>query len=219
MPDETSPDEAKLWQEAKTALNSGEETRAIALFERLAKDGDWRASTSIALILEAKGAQDPRFFIQAAHWYNNALAKEDRVEPRLGLARYYYYGLGGTKDYKLAIQHLVNASPELKPEAALMLATLFYLGPEKSQIDIEKAKKYYRLACEAGYPLAMQHLSRIALSEGHLLEALRLGIRGIATLIRLRLNNDRDPKLIGFLRSGTYPDKADSKRGKSMDPK
>lgn len=126
--DEESRQTGKRWQEASAALDHGESERAVELFRELADGGDWRAASAIGSIYESRGPDDPRHYIQAAHWYSNALAKEDTPQVRRGLARYYYYGLGGTRDYSKALEHLERAAPDDNAEASLMLATLLVSG-------------------------------------------------------------------------------------------
>jgi len=194
--------EAQRWKEASQALKFGERDRAIALFKQLAELGDWRAAAALGFIFESQGPEDRNCYVHAAHWYSNALAKEERPEPHLGLARYYCYGLGGRKDYLKALEHLENASAQRNPEAALMLATLLAAGVDHIPPDIPRAKQYYEIARNAGYPLAMSRLSKIAFSEGRWITGIRLGIQGFILLVKLRLKDGNDPKLIGFLREG-----------------
>lgn len=194
------PGDTERWRRAKAALNSGHDEKAIELLKELAAEGDWRASTSLGFIFESKGARDPKLYVVAAHWYSNALAKEHRPEPCLGLARYYYYGLGGEQDYRKALTYLERSSPKEKPEAALLLATLLHLGVADIPKDILRAKEYYNIACQAGFPLAMVHLSRIEFSKGKWYRAICLGARALLSLVNLLRKNVRDARLTGFVR-------------------
>lgn len=194
---DSSSQDASAWQEARAFLRAGDETRAIALFRQLAEGGDWRASASLGYIFEGRGPKDRAHYIEAAHWYNNALSKEDRPELHLALARYYYYGLNGERDLKLAYEHLSRSRPELNPEAALMLAELLYLGLGAAP-DIHRAKQLLLSAISAGYPYGMLRMARVARGEGRHLTFLLLLLRGLITAIRLSWKNDSDPRLIGM---------------------
>jgi TPR repeat protein len=116
----------------------------------------------------------------------------------LGLARYYYFGLGGKRDLRLAYEHLSKADPEDNPEAALMMAELLYLGVAGVNPDISRAKQLLLSAADAGYPYAMLRLARIAKGDGRYMAFALLMLEGLLNALKLSWKNDKDARLLGM---------------------
>jgi hypothetical protein len=193
------PGDSERWKLVTAALDANDEPRALELLRDLAGQGDSRASASLAYVYEAKGRTDPQNYSEAAHWYAQALVQGDRPEAHLGLARYYFYGLGGAKDHNRAKQHLERADPDRNPQAALMLGHLYHRSPQRPE-DITRAKALYDIAAASGYPFAMMELANIYKSERRWLKAFKHRCAAITQLVRLRLSDERDVRLMGFLR-------------------
>jgi TPR repeat protein len=191
------PDDER-WRQATAALNSNKEAEAVDLLRDLAEQGDWNASTALGAIYESRGPADPSNYTRAAHWYSQALVRGQSLDAHRGLARYYFYGLDGIKDWDLARIHLEQAAPEGDPQAATLLANLCHRSPKKPD-DIQKAKQLYAVAANAGYPFAMRELSTIFLSEYRWIKAIRFRCAAIVQLFRLRMINEADARLLGFL--------------------
>lgn len=195
------PSEEGLWREANSALKSGDEARAIRALTKLADEGDWRAATSLGYIYESHGKSDRTQYVRAAHWYTNALSKEDHPLPRLGLARYYYFGLAGEHDFQRAFEHLKRSLPAQHPEAALMLGELLFVGAGVVR-DIEQAEEWFLLAANAGYPSGYVGLSRVARAKGQVVRCLGLAWKAFALAARLRWKDAADKRLFGLGRRG-----------------
>lgn len=193
------PSEQQLWDNVKNCLNRGDNKGAIDALLRLVPLGDSRTHVSLGYVYESMGPTAKINYDTAAEWYGRALEIDDRPDAHLALGRYHFFGLSGHKDHFRALEHLQLASPLENPEAALMLANLYHMG-EAISPDLNKAKSLYEVAVQAGYPFAMIQLARILKTENRLFSALRLRIRGIVQLARLRVVNEKDPKLIGYLR-------------------
>lgn len=89
----------------------------------------------------------------ALEWLKKAVANPDHVAkaPAAQLLGVLYYMEGQTsEDLKLAIHYFQIASDANDPDASLVLFELFFHGEAGIQKDIEKAKKYFRLALEKG---------------------------------------------------------------------
>ena len=194
--DSTDPVEAEIWKQAKAALKAGKEEHAIAMLRELANRGDWRASTSLGYIFESKGAKSPAFYAQAVHWYSEAVAKWDRPEPHLGLARYYYFGLGGHHDFQRVYEHLSVVPSEEYIEAALMMAELLFLGVGVKR-DIARASQLFSLAAKHGYPLGLLGLGRVAKAQGDHWKSVLYSVRAFLASARLIWKNDNDVRLLG----------------------
>lgn len=158
-------------------FESGDEERAITLFTELADRGDWRGANMLGYIFQEKGrknqAQGKAYrpdYLVAARWYRQALSQEEHNPSHYGLA-YYYYGLGGKSDYKLAFEHLEKSCLEEKPMAQVMMAELLWRGRGVPQ-DVDAAKKLFRSAADAGYPAGLAGLARIAKVEGRFVRAI-----------------------------------------------
>lgn len=182
-----------LWERGRCALRADDEESAVELFTQLSNAGDWRGSYMVGYIFDAKGGQDKKHFIAAAHWYTRALSQADHHLPHYGLARYYYYGLGGAYDFASAYRHLQRCIDH-KPIARLMMAELAFLGRGTPQ-DLGKAKELFLTAAKSGYPVAVLGLARVAKAEGRRLQTIIYAIRSMLMAIKL-LSVDRNHSLL-----------------------
>lgn len=189
--------DSEAWEKATAALNVGRTDEAIPWLKQLADGGDWRAASALGAVLESKGTQDPKCYIEAAHWYTNALAKEDRPEPNLGLARYYYHGLGGYRDFNLAYGHSRKAQSAGNQEAALMMAEMLLHGIGHAR-DLDASEKLFRGAAGAGYPFGLVGLARIQKARRQWLSSILYAVKAIALAARLTIRHRRSARLIGL---------------------
>lgn len=200
--DGPSPETAeKLWTEAKAALNAGNHERSIELFKVLAEDGDWRASTSLGYIYEARGKADSSAYIIAAHWYSRALSQEEQPEAHLALGRYYYFGLGGERDFRRAFEHLRQVPLDKDPQVALMLGELYLLGLGVPK-DLGKARQMFTSLAQSGVPVGFRNLFRLEKLEGHRFRSWLAFFRGLLAGVKMAVKDRDDPRLVGLRRNG-----------------
>lgn len=192
-----------LWQHVLLALESSDEDRVISLSQKLSDAGDWRGSSTLGYVFENQARRLPvetvrqirEKFIEAAHWYIKALSQGGQYAPHYGLAAYYYYGLGGKIDFKLAYEHLKHAVEEV-PVARIMMGELLFLGLGVPK-DVNAARKLFSSAAEVGYPAALIGLSRIEKSEKHFVRSIFYYLRALRTAIKLVTEDKDHPLLAG----------------------
>lgn len=207
-----------LWNQILVAQETGDESRVISLSKTLSDAGDWRGSYTLGYVHEVKatrvsmqtGKTDRADFIAAAHCYNRAISQGGEYAPHNGLATYYYYGLGGKYDFKLAFEHLTyciehapafhiwsDASRENVTMNQIMMAELLLLGLGVSK-DVNAARKLFLVAAQVGYPAAVIGLSRIEKIEKHYLRAIYYYLRALRMAIKLVRENRDHPLLVGM---------------------
>lgn len=207
-----------LWNQILVAQEMGDENRVISLSKMLSDAGDWRGSYTLGYAHEVKatrvsmetGKTDRADYIAAAHCYNRAISQGGEYAPHNGLATYYYYGLGGNYNFKLAFEHLTyciehapnfhirsDASRDNVTMNQIMLAELFLLGLGVPK-DVNAARKLFSSAAQVGYPAAVIGLSRIEKTEKHYLRAIYYYLRALQMSIKLVRENRDHPMLAGM---------------------
>lgn len=88
---------------------------------------------------------------------NKDLSPEERLYAKFVTGAYHYYGLGNVeKDDKKAFDIIQECANEGHIAAIYDLGANFYYNGVGTEQDIEKAKYYLKLACEAGLPRAIK---------------------------------------------------------------
>ena len=88
---------------------------------------------------------------------NKDLSPEERLYAKFVTGAYHYYGLGNVeKDDKKAFDIIQECANEGHIAAIYDLGANFYYNGVGTEQDIEKAKYYLNLACEAGLPRAIK---------------------------------------------------------------
>ena len=206
-----------LWNQVLLALDSNDEGRVISLSTKLSDAGDWRGSNTLGYVFEVKAMKvsvemegvDREDFIVAAHWYTRALSQGGQYAPHNALATYYYFGLGGEYDFKLAYEHLKYCiehvfTTQIQSAALIQnvaqnkmhMAELLFLGLGTAK-DVDTARKLFSSAAEVGYPAALIGLSRIEKSEKHFIRSIFYYFRALRTAIKLVIENKDHPLLAG----------------------
>ena len=86
---------------------------------------------------------------------NQNISPEERLYAKFVTGAYHYYGLGNVeKDEKKAFDIIQECANEGHIAAIYDLGANFYYNGVGTEQDIEKAKYYLKLACEAGLPRA-----------------------------------------------------------------
>lgn len=212
-----------IWLRLCRALDANDEALFAALATQLSESGDARGSYALGFACEVRakraslsardgagaGAIDRNGFIEAAHWYTRAISQGGGYQPHSGLASYYYYGLGGKYDFKLAYRHLKSAlgaasaiqgSSEARLDIAknqIMLAELHLLGLGAPR-DLEAARTLFSAAAKTGYPAALLGMSRVERAQGHILRSLFSYLSGLYTAIKLFRQSKSHPLLAGI---------------------
>lgn len=194
----------KQWNKAYAIYKTGDEDRAIALFTELADRNDWTGSYMLGCIFQERGRQNQRrgepyrpSYLLAARWYRQALSQEEQCSPHYGLARHYYYGLGGIFDYKQAFEHLQKSCLEDSPLAQVMMAELLWCGLGAPK-DINAARVLFTSAVNAGYPAGLVGLRRMAILERKFIQATVYYFRSLFMAIKLVIKNKNHPQLVGI---------------------
>ena len=88
---------------------------------------------------------------------NQELSQEERLYAKFVTGAYYYYGLGNIeKDDKKAFNIIQECANEGHIAAIYDLGANFYYNGVGTEKNIEKAKYYLNIACEAGLPRAIK---------------------------------------------------------------
>ena len=88
---------------------------------------------------------------------NQSLSPEERLYARFVTGAYHYYGLGNIeKNDKKAFDIIQKCANEGHIAAIYDLGANFYYNGVGTEQDIEKAKYYLKLACDAGLPRAIR---------------------------------------------------------------
>ena len=200
MTDQKISDEAeldRLWAIVRSDVENERFEEAKAALLKLIELGDFGAYSTLGSIYDGNGDNEPSAYAQAVECYQKFLIHDDLPGVHLALARIYYFGLGQDKNGHLALKHLLSTKPEQQPQAAVLLANLYYYGEVVSK-NSDRAKELYEIAVDAGYPWAMRQLSYINFREGRWLDAVKMQVRCIAQLAKLRYENVPDARLLGY---------------------
>jgi hypothetical protein len=149
----------------------------------------------VGWIFEQKGKEERENYIVAAHWYSRALSISECSPPHRALAPYYYFGLGGYYNYRLAFEHLQKS--EQDPVVKMMTAELLSRGLGVAE-NKKEARNLFRSAASSGYPAALMGLMLLEKSERNYIPALVYFIRGLYAAIKLVVKNKNDPLLTGI---------------------
>ena len=88
---------------------------------------------------------------------NKNLSSKERLYAKFVTGAYHYYGLGNIeKDDKKAFDIIQECANEGHIAAIYDLGANFYYNGVGTEQDVEKAKYYLKLACEAGLPRAIK---------------------------------------------------------------
>lgn len=88
---------------------------------------------------------------------NKSLSLEERLYAKFVTGAYHYYGLGNIeKNDKRAFEIIQECANEGHIAAIYDLGANFYYNGVGTEQDIEKAKYYLKLVCEAGLPRAIK---------------------------------------------------------------
>jgi len=96
---------------------------------------------------------------------NKNISPEERLYAKFVTGAYHYYGLGNVeKNDKQAFEIIKECANEGHIAAIYDLGANFYYNGVGTEQDIEKAKYYLKLACEAGLPRAIKKYNEYGFS-------------------------------------------------------
>ncbi len=198
-----------LWDKANEFFEQGEDEKAIRLFTKISEAGDWSGSYMLGYIYQTRGMnqRDSRELRVANHkkslkWFEKAVDQQDQYLAHYGIAKYYYYGLGGVVDYEKAYSHLIKSVSDESFDgdqltlAYVMLGELLWRG-NGCKRDISLSREYFLTAVSLGYPAGLVGLKRIAKYEKKYISAFIFYIRSIILSIKLYASNREHPNLAG----------------------
>lgn len=137
-------------KEVDSAFNSKNYSKALALLQPLAEQGNPRAQNGLAVIYD-QGLGVPKNLNVASKWYRKA-ADQGYVMAQSYLASMYAKGEGVPKDSAEAAKWYRKASENGNDFAQFNLALMYAKGEGVTQ-DYKEAYRWIRKAAAQGYPL------------------------------------------------------------------
>ncbi|MGO4440561.1 tetratricopeptide repeat protein [Rhizobium sp. RAF56] len=150
---------ADAMADALQAANAGDYSRALSIWEPLAREGVARAQNNIGACF-AEGLGIPRNREMALKWLTLAATAGDPVGQR-NYAAFHMQGVTGSDpDYALAAQYYQKAAEQGDPTAQDMLSWMLLEG-EIVPADPLKARHWAERAAEAGIAASMTRLGML----------------------------------------------------------
>ena len=139
-------------------LDLGQYMDALKSFGRSAKNGNTDAQYQIGIMfLEGEGMKaNPE---EAAYWFRKA-AQNGHALSQFEIGRCFLTGTGVQSGERMAAEWFWRAAEQGDPDAALYVARMYRDGRGMKQ-DIDKARKYYKLAVAAGIKEAVQEMEQL----------------------------------------------------------
>jgi len=150
---------ADAMADALQAANAGDYSRALSIWEPLAREGVARAQNNIGACF-AEGLGIPRNREMALKWLTLAATAGDPVGQR-NYAAFHMQGVTGSDpDYALAAQYYQKAAEQGDPTAQDMLSWMLIEG-EVIATDYVEARRLAELAAAQGNAASMTRLGMI----------------------------------------------------------
>ena len=138
---------ADSYEDAVSAYDRGDYTRAAQLLRPLAEQGDALAQYNLG-VLYRKGRGVPQDDVQARQWYEKA-AVQGQAKAQYNLGTLYFNGEGVPKDYQQALRWFRLAADQGEAVAQTKMAIMYDDGQGVPH-DIVQAYKWYSLAATNG---------------------------------------------------------------------
>jgi TPR repeat protein len=186
------------WHKAIAACESGDIDSALFLYRSLVEDGELYALIEVARIYEIGGQGVARDLEEAAKWYRRAVYEVDDPKAHLGLARLQFNkAQAEASAWDLFEQHGRAALSKGESEAALLLGIALDDG-RFGKRDRQAAKKYYKMASDAGFLFARRRLAALNFYSGQVFSGLLELFRANRDVLTLATKNPSDRRLVGF---------------------
>lgn len=143
------------WDRSFEFARDGDVLGAAFNWRRLAEEGNAAPMVQLGILYEIGCDQVPRDLAVARSWYEKAAA-EGVVEAIRSLGRFYFLGLGVTKNYEKSFSYysMLDAHEDMRALHAIGIMYLNGLGVEK---DTSKARDFFYQSTNLGSFLAMKH--------------------------------------------------------------
>lgn len=140
------------------ALQAGNYTTALAIFETLAKEGNVGAQFQLGWMYD-NGLGVPQDYSQAQTWYRKAAA-QGNANAQSNLGTMYGNGQGVSQDYTKAAAWFLKAAAQGEAEAQFNLGFM-YTNDHGVPQDYSQALTWYRKAAEQGNARAQDSLGNM----------------------------------------------------------
>ncbi len=138
---------ADSYEDAVSAADRGDYTRAAQLLRPLAEQGNALAQYNLG-VLYRKGRGMPQDDVQARQWYEKA-AVQGQAKAQFNLGTLYFNGEGVAKDYQQALRWFRLAADQGEAVAQTKIAIMYDDGRGVPH-DIVQTYKWYSLAATNG---------------------------------------------------------------------
>ncbi|THJ23047.1 MAG: sel1 repeat family protein [Nitrospira sp. CG24E] len=138
---------ADSYEDAVSAYERGDYTRAAQLLRPFAEQGDALAQYNLG-VLYRKGRGVPQDDVQARQWYEKA-AVQGQAKAQFNLGTLYFNGEGVAKDYQQALRWFRLAADQGEAVAQTKIAIMYDDGQGVPH-DIVQTYKWYSLAATNG---------------------------------------------------------------------
>jgi TPR repeat protein len=190
-------EESETWKEAQALLRKRDYAKAADLLHRMADAGEWWVLPLLGLLYERGEHGVARDVNAAASCYRRAIFEADDAAAHLDLARLYWNGDFGVRDFAHAREHYEMAFHGGKVEAALYLG-MIYLRGLGVPIDHSRARPYLEAAAESGFALALGLLGTLQMKTGSYLKGRWLTTKGLLLSVWLSAVRPTDRRLFGL---------------------
>lgn len=186
------------WAEAIASYESGEKARALAIYKKLAADGECYALVEIGNLYENGGGGVTADYNEAAKWYRKAIFEIDDVDAHLRLAKMCLGHRLIVDDLEGVVVKHASAAGEKGAAIGWLLLGFAYESGSFGVKNMDKARKYYQAATEQGLIAAKHGLARLAFSSGHLLTGIGLSLSARWDTFFIARRNLSDKRLAGL---------------------
>lgn len=194
------PQDAKHRMDMAVSLfKTGDYSLAVPKLISLVDDGCVEVYSFLGNIYE-RGNSDIKKELGKAYFYYQQAADNGDVEGYLGLGRIYYYGGehgdGIEKNHDeafLCYSKLENVG-YTPPVVSLMLGRMYQTG-RGVELDLVKAKQYYKAASAEGNVFALNHLGGLEIMNGNFLKGVLIRTKAALRAFFIRKRNAGDSRL------------------------
>jgi TPR repeat protein len=140
---------ARAGNEGLAAYARGDYATALAVWQRLAEEGDADAQVRVGQMLRDRQGVRWRDFERAAAWFRRA-ALQGRADAQYALSRLHYEGFLVPRDTAEMRLMLEAAARQGHAGAQLTLGVIHEYGFDDIRADLTEALKWYELAARRG---------------------------------------------------------------------
>lgn len=185
----------RFMSDGKAYFLKGRYLEASDIFKMHAEKGSAEAYEYLGLIYETGSGELSKDMSYAFHCFSKA-ADGGRVGGYEGLGRFYYFGWGTDRNFKLAFEcySKVAKAGYVTAPVCLMLGRMYQFG-RGVHIDLTEARAYYKLAYEKGNVFGERFFGMLLADEGAYLTGWYHQIRALLRGIIIGIKNRNDIRL------------------------